>query len=163
LPFLFPLQAGFSRAVVDTYELGLDGNPNHVCKVCCRQRVVIDQILTAAEGRANICFLNEFSEIRLWFTWRQMIMSIFLEMLAHKLSPIKSHTLLVSPVFSQKNVGKYFYSEFSCLFRFESSGESGPNREYLFNLGNALRKLEVHDAHVFELEKLVVDLLNLPM
>jgi cation transport regulator ChaC len=34
-------------------------------------------------------------------------------------------------------------------------GPSGPNFEYLFNLCDALRSIEVDDPHVFELEKAV--------
>lgn len=41
-----------------------------------------------------------------------------------------------------------------------SIGPSGPNTEYLFELANALRALEVDDAHVFELEQQVRTLLS---
>ena len=34
----------------------------------------------------------------------------------------------------------------------ESVGPSGSNRDYLYDLGEALRQLDAHDAHVFELE-----------
>jgi cation transport protein ChaC len=32
-------------------------------------------------------------------------------------------------------------------------GPSGPNRDYLLNLAEALRALGDHDAHVFEIEE----------
>jgi cation transport protein ChaC len=34
----------------------------------------------------------------------------------------------------------------------ESAGPSGPNRDYLLNLAEALRTLGDHDPHVFEIE-----------
>lgn len=37
----------------------------------------------------------------------------------------------------------------------ECAGPSGSNRDYLYDLGEALRQLDAHDAHVFELEALV--------
>ena len=36
-----------------------------------------------------------------------------------------------------------------------SHGPSGANREYLLHLARALRELELHDPHVFELESIV--------
>lgn len=36
-----------------------------------------------------------------------------------------------------------------------SSGPSGSNREYLLTLAEALRRLDIHDDHVFELETLL--------
>jgi cation transport protein ChaC len=36
-----------------------------------------------------------------------------------------------------------------------SAGPSGTNRDYLYRLGEALRHLDAHDPHVFELEALV--------
>lgn len=36
-------------------------------------------------------------------------------------------------------------------------GPSGPNRDYLLNLAEALRELEVEDPHVFDLARRVVD------
>ncbi|CAG9858675.1 unnamed protein product [Phyllotreta striolata] len=43
-----------------------------------------------------------------------------------------------------------------------SSGPSGPNIEYLFNLANSMRVFfpQVHDEHLFELEKHCLNLLN---
>jgi len=37
-------------------------------------------------------------------------------------------------------------------------GPSGPNIDYLLNLAESMRKMSVYDAHVFELERLVRDL-----
>jgi cation transport regulator ChaC len=37
----------------------------------------------------------------------------------------------------------------------DSTGPSGTNRDYLYCLGEALRRLDAHDTHVFELEALV--------
>lgn len=34
-------------------------------------------------------------------------------------------------------------------------GPSGPNREYLFNLAEAMRGIGVEDAHLYELEAMV--------
>ena len=34
----------------------------------------------------------------------------------------------------------------------DSAGPSGSNRDYLYDLGEALRQLDAHDTHVFELE-----------
>lgn len=34
----------------------------------------------------------------------------------------------------------------------EAVGPSGPNRDYLINLAQALRELNVEDAHIFALE-----------
>jgi len=39
-----------------------------------------------------------------------------------------------------------------------SSGQSGPNRDYLFNLAQSLRKMSLHDAYLFELERQVLEL-----
>lgn len=39
-----------------------------------------------------------------------------------------------------------------------SSGPSGPNREYLLRLTEALRTLDEHDPHVFALEQALLDL-----
>ncbi|KAL0480213.1 glutathione-specific gamma-glutamylcyclotransferase [Acrasis kona] len=36
-----------------------------------------------------------------------------------------------------------------------TSGNSGPNRDYLNNLANSLRNMSLHDPYVFELERLV--------
>lgn len=45
---------------------------------------------------------------------------------------------------------------------FEAIGPSGPNREYLFNLANAMRKLfpNERDEHLFELETSVLQLVT---
>lgn len=40
-----------------------------------------------------------------------------------------------------------------------SCGPSGPNRDYLLQLAAALRELDAHDPHVFEIERHLVDLL----
>ena len=40
-----------------------------------------------------------------------------------------------------------------------SSGPSGPNRDYLLQLAAALRELDAHDPHVFDVERHLVDLL----
>lgn len=40
-----------------------------------------------------------------------------------------------------------------------SGGPSGPNRDYLLQLAAALRELDAHDPHVFEIERHLVDLL----
>lgn len=42
-----------------------------------------------------------------------------------------------------------------------SVGSSGPNRDYLFNLAKAMRELSVDDVELFELEKMVLDLIPL--
>ncbi len=39
-----------------------------------------------------------------------------------------------------------------------SKGPSGPNVEYVFKLAEALRKIGVHDAHTFEIEKIILKL-----
>jgi len=39
-----------------------------------------------------------------------------------------------------------------------ASGPSGPNAEYVINLARALRELSVHDAHVFSVERHLVNL-----
>lgn len=39
-----------------------------------------------------------------------------------------------------------------------SSGQSGPNRDYLYNLAQSLRSMSLHDAYLFELERLVREL-----
>ena len=39
-----------------------------------------------------------------------------------------------------------------------SAGPSGSNRAYVLQLANALRDLSVHDAHVFDLESLLLEL-----
>ena len=36
-----------------------------------------------------------------------------------------------------------------------SEGPSGLNKDYLYNLATSLRQIQVHDDHVFELEKAV--------
>ncbi len=40
-----------------------------------------------------------------------------------------------------------------------SSGPSGPNRDYLLQLAAALRELDAHDPHVFEIEQHLIDLI----
>lgn len=40
-----------------------------------------------------------------------------------------------------------------------SSGPSGPNRDYLLQLAVALRELDAHDPHVFEIERHLVHLI----
>ncbi|TAL95665.1 MAG: gamma-glutamylcyclotransferase [Rhodanobacter sp.] len=40
-----------------------------------------------------------------------------------------------------------------------SSGPSGPNRDYLLQLATALRELDAHDPHVFDVERHLIDLL----
>lgn len=40
-----------------------------------------------------------------------------------------------------------------------SSGPSGPNRDYVLQLAAALRELNAHDPHVFEIERQLVQLL----
>lgn len=42
-----------------------------------------------------------------------------------------------------------------------SAGPSGPNRDYLIQLAAALRELEADDAHVFEIERHLLQLLAL--
>ena len=39
-----------------------------------------------------------------------------------------------------------------------SVGPSGPNKEYLYNLANALKEMGIEDEHVFELEEAVKQL-----
>jgi cation transport protein ChaC len=39
-----------------------------------------------------------------------------------------------------------------------ASGLSGPNRDYLYNLADSLRNMSLHDAYLFELERLVREL-----
>ena len=41
-----------------------------------------------------------------------------------------------------------------------SVGPSGPNKEYLYNLANALKEIGITDEHVLELEKTVKELEN---
>ena len=38
-----------------------------------------------------------------------------------------------------------------------SHGPSGSNRDYVLTLAEALRKLDIHDEHVFELEALLAE------
>jgi cation transport regulator ChaC len=42
----------------------------------------------------------------------------------------------------------------------KSTGPSGPNRDYLFHLADALRKHNENDAHIFDIEARVIRLLN---
>lgn len=39
-------------------------------------------------------------------------------------------------------------------------GPSGPNTEYLFGVGDGLRRINAKDEHVFQLEALVKELLE---
>ena len=41
-----------------------------------------------------------------------------------------------------------------------SSGPSGPNRDYLLQLADALRELDAHDPHVFDIERHLVELIG---
>jgi len=43
---------------------------------------------------------------------------------------------------------------------YKSVGPSGPNIDYLLNLAGSMRKMNVYDDHVFELERLVRDLIS---
>lgn len=41
-----------------------------------------------------------------------------------------------------------------------SSGPSGPNRDYLIHLAAALREMDAHDPHVFEIERHLLELVT---
>lgn len=57
-------------------------------------------------------------------------------------------------------IGRLFVSFLSQVVN--STGPSGPNMEYVFNLAKSMRKFfpQVHDEHLFELEKKCLKLLN---
>ena len=74
-----------------------------------------------------------------------------------KEQPSECAVMYVAPVNNHAYLGPASLQNMAIQIQ-ESIGPSGSNRDYLTELASALRSMEIHDQHVFELEAAVLSL-----
>jgi len=77
----------------------------------------------------------------------------------HQTDQIVQGVVYVAPIDNFAWLGEASIDEIATQI-IASTGPSGRNRDYLFELAEALRKLDIDDAHVFQLEHRVRELLK---